>query len=980
MLAGAGIAQAQEVFGILRGFVTDATGAPAAGAQVSLSGTALAAVADEQGRYAMAHVPAGEYSVRAELAGSAVERLTVRVPAGATVLLDLRLGSGGATPAGPPVSVAGTGELTSRLVIPGDLLRDLPVDDARQALILSPGVVLRGSDIGAPSAGDLSLRGGALGEAAVYIDGAPARFETFGTQGISVSTEALAEAAVTTGVPSVVTEDARSGVIAYVTRAGGPQLAASFRARTDEPFGDGSSVGFNRFEGAVGGPALGVRHLTWFFSAALQGQRGQYVGRGAEALPTYVLGGLDTVVNVVQPDGNVTPVALPRFVQFSGPCPSGSDASNVARDAILHNYGFACQGLRRPMDWSSLIRGQAKLLYTYGAGSSLSLTGLASGVQQRAFPGQLIGDPLLYQGSHVWSRLAVMNWSQRLGAWRGGPLTLNVNLSRGTDRAIGGPLAPVSEVTTRDPALGIEFNTLQFTGLDVFPFPITDQIIQNIRSNAVCPDATAQFGGSCKVPFLNRTDLRTAQSGRINPYGMLRGGWPTQGLAGSLTLASEQRLNGRGYLEWQPGHVHHITLGADGERTDLSFYTADLLSEINLDAFIVHPRRYGAFVQDRLELGTFTLDLGARYDHFNAGGQFSKTPGRIFSNPAWAQAPNYQAAVDSVFTPSVTHQAVSPRLRVAYAPTPRTSVRVAVGEQVDPLPVGVLFAHANNDLSFTNTSELFGRDVGLAKTTLLEFGARQALTSAVALEASIYHKAHLFPDAARIQSFPDPAFPGKQVNLNALTRLDGGSGTGVDVRLDWQHGPFLAGFVSYSWLPEGSSPDPSTSDVSTHAVTALAGARVPHEWKEGTLFGTLAGDLRAFMTLRLTSGLHYTRLRNTGSGIVAPEESFLLGNSIESVNASRLPWTKSLDLQLAKVIQQGGRSWTIFVEARNLLDFTNAFGAYAETGTQTNDLYRTELLATEYQDLAAEAGTNNALLPGGTVDLRSCACWTTPTS
>src|SRR5439155_4295737 len=242
MLAGAGIAQAQEVFGILRGFVTDATGAPAAGAQVSLSGTALAAVADEQGRYAMAHVPAGEYSVRAELAGSAVERLTVRVPAGATVLLDLRLGSGGATPAGPPVSVAGTGELTSRLVIPGDLLRDLPVDDARQALILSPGVVLRGSDIGAPSAGDLSLRGGALGEAAVYIDGAPARFETFGTQGISVSTEALAEAAVTTGVPSVVTEDARSGVIAYVTRAGGPQLAASFRARTDEPFGDGASV------------------------------------------------------------------------------------------------------------------------------------------------------------------------------------------------------------------------------------------------------------------------------------------------------------------------------------------------------------------------------------------------------------------------------------------------------------------------------------------------------------------------------------------------------------------------------------------------------------------------------------------------------------------------------------------------------------------------------------------------------------------
>ena len=99
-------------------------------------------------------------------------------------------------------------------------------------------------------------------------------------------------------------------MIAYVTRAGGPQLAASFRARTDEPFGDGSSVGFNRFEGAVGGPALGVRHLTWFFSAALQGQRASQsetfvqvvAGPPASAevriSPSHFVAGSRTVVSV----------------------------------------------------------------------------------------------------------------------------------------------------------------------------------------------------------------------------------------------------------------------------------------------------------------------------------------------------------------------------------------------------------------------------------------------------------------------------------------------------------------------------------------------------------------------------------------------------------------------------------------------------------------------------------------------------------
>src|SRR2546422_11015403 len=91
------------------------------------------------------------------------------------------------------------------------------------------------------------------------------------------------------------------------------------------------------------------------------------------------------------------------------------------------------------------------------------------------FPGQAIADPPLYRGARTWSRLAVANWSQHLGRVRGGSLRLNVNLSIGTDREIAGPLTPASELANRDPALGIEFSRLQFTGLDVFPYPITDR-------------------------------------------------------------------------------------------------------------------------------------------------------------------------------------------------------------------------------------------------------------------------------------------------------------------------------------------------------------------------------------------------------------------------------------------------------------------------------------------------------------------------
>src|SRR2546426_5693834 len=59
--------------------------------------------------------------------------------------------------------------LTSQTLITGDQLGRLPIDDPRQALMLAPGVVLRGGDIGIGIAPQLSVRGSPLGTAGVYV-------------------------------------------------------------------------------------------------------------------------------------------------------------------------------------------------------------------------------------------------------------------------------------------------------------------------------------------------------------------------------------------------------------------------------------------------------------------------------------------------------------------------------------------------------------------------------------------------------------------------------------------------------------------------------------------------------------------------------------------------------------------------------------------------------------------------------------------
>ncbi len=857
------------------------------------------------------------------------------------------------TSGAPPRDTARAVPLTSETVITGDLLRALPIDDPRQALMLVPGVVLRSGDIGVAIAPQLAIRGSRLGAASVYVDGAPVRFQTFATQAMALATLGIDRISVTTGVPAAWVADAGGGIISYFTPPGGRGFAGTWRAETDEPFGDGSTVGYNRFEGAVSGPVPGMERATWLLAGATYGQRSQYYGRGAADQPAYVLGGLDTLVQWTDASGSYS-VPLPRFIQSSGSCTAGD------------NYGFGCQGLRRPMDWSTVRRGLTKLAYSYGSGSSLTFTGLLLDVHQRAFPGADIADPALYRGGSGTSRLGVLNWGQGLGAFRGGPLTLSVNLSLASDQLIDGPLTPASELATRDPALGVEWKTLEFTGADSVAFPVSDDLLRRVRTNT-----------GTRVPFQDRVDLRNAQQGRLNPYG-LQSGWPTSGLQTSIARAWEHRLDGRAQLEWLPGTRHHVTLGGDAERTEASLYQSSLLNQIGFDAFRAKPSRFGVFASDRVALGPVVLDLGARYDHFTPGGDFQRTPGFTFSDPNWSPA---AATDDTAYTNSVARvfargrgkSLVSSRIRAAYAFSPNTSARAAYGQQVE-LPAFIdLLTNTNSDLSFTNTTDAFGRDVDYAKSELMELGARHAFGPHLSVDLSVYRKNNLAPYTFRFLPFASPRQASETLFINVLTKVDGGHGTGTDARLDWHAGTGLSASVSYSFLTTNTRGD-------THALYALANVAVPDEWRAGTRLGSLARGLAAVVTIRVATGLPYTRLVDNGDGQVAPQFGpGLGGRAAEQLNASRLPTTKTLDLRLTKGVRIGGRALRAYADFRNLLNFTNVVALYAETGDVVNDLRKQKLLSPELAYLQAEASLAGALNPDGSINLSGdCNAWGMP--
>ena len=208
---------AQESQGKVEGTVTDQANAPIANAQVFVVGTSFGAVTNDKGYYFINNVPVGTYTIRAQFIGYAPAELRgIRVQGGQTITADVKMQSSAVVLTGVTVTAAANpivprDQVASKSIVSGDLVTHLPVDDVRNVVALQPGVVESGAGQG------VSIRGGRPGEANVYIDGAPVRQSQSGGQGITLGTNALEEASVTTGALPVEFSDAQSGVISYTT-------------------------------------------------------------------------------------------------------------------------------------------------------------------------------------------------------------------------------------------------------------------------------------------------------------------------------------------------------------------------------------------------------------------------------------------------------------------------------------------------------------------------------------------------------------------------------------------------------------------------------------------------------------------------------------------------------------------------------------------------------------------------------------------
>ncbi len=1014
----AGSLLAQGTTGKIEGTVKDQSGAPIAGAQVLITGSAFTATSDQQGYYFINNVPAGVVTMRAQYIGYApAEVRNVRVLSGQTMTVPFTLEQRAIEVTGITVTVEQNpivprDQVTSKPIVQGELIQALPVDAVSQVLRLQPGVV--------ESSRGLTIRGGRPNESATYIDGVLVR--NYGQQflGIgsnttaTVGANALEEASVTTGATGAAYGEAASGVVSLVTRAGGQQFHGSVSYGTDNVSGQSYGTGLNRVEASLGGPLWS--NLTFFVATTLQGQQNDAQAKGTWNYPYWVQDGIDTTVTVpLSPDAansDSAVVNIPKFRQYASGC---SDS------AAFHG---TCQSARRPLNHSDAYTLDSKLQYSFGTGSHLSLT-YHRNRNQRMFQYSTFNS-LGTGGTRAIGQALILNWTQNLARSSERALFLDASLSWQDDDYVQGVLDPGWAMGHLDPFANFSLPNFQFL-IDRNNFAIDDKLIENLRINS-CDNPRASGAGAC-VPWYNRNDLKVAGAYRTNPWGVTEGQYSSNGFSnvarGIPLMNNERRIGGRASLDWQANRYNRVQFGGDYTAVKMLSYGADTYTDRSfIDAYIENPTKLGLYAQDRVDLGDVVIEAGLRYDRLDTKMKYPRFPGRVYTDPIrnglsaltaastsedtmYAQrcqaAQNMIGGLNGVaqdtaagnlalstcnFFTAQAQGILSPSIRVSFPVTDRTGFRLSYSHQVQSPDFSYLATGLNTDISASNTNNIFGRPLDFVKTIMFEFGIRHAFSDDMVLDVSAYNKDKTSDLTARYINVWDPFLGGPRNTaneaLNILTNLDFGNVRGVDLKLDRRFGQLFQGTISYTYeTAKSTGSDPLeyvgtlgrvvnaltgglvappqallvTADNRTHTIAGNLALNFPHGWRSGTTLGALLQDAGAFATFRFASGQPYTLMRNDGLGSLGPANGFGLGaQNIEPIDASRMPWTKNVDLRLTKGLRLSGRDLTVFADFRNVLNFTNLNRLFAETGNISNATYQSRQIGPVMTTLQNDAG------------------------
>lgn len=250
---GPAVSSAQAQVGAITGKITDESGVGVPYANVFIKGTQLGGMANAEGKFTIAKVPVGTYTLSVRSVGHATVEKSVQVNANQTATVDFQITEQAVKMKG--IDVKGDVKIairkkdsSTKQIVTSEDLRSLPVDNYKEAIGLKAGVISQG--------GELHFRGGRGDEVLTIVNGIASR-NPLKAEGVDLGLLAVSSSEQVLGGLDAQYGNALSGVINLTTREGGDKFGGEIRYFTDR-YGevDKSFNNFERVSTGFGGPFL----------------------------------------------------------------------------------------------------------------------------------------------------------------------------------------------------------------------------------------------------------------------------------------------------------------------------------------------------------------------------------------------------------------------------------------------------------------------------------------------------------------------------------------------------------------------------------------------------------------------------------------------------------------------------------------------------------------------------------------------------
>ena len=884
--------------GKITGRVIDATSGEALpGASVIIEGTTLGAATDIDGNYFILNVPPGVYELRAQMIGYTIFRIeNIRVSIDLTTEVNFSLE--GTVLEGEAVTIVAERplvqpDITSSLSAVGsDEIEHLPVQEMNDVLELQAGLVK-------DATGGIHVRGGRSGEVAYWIDGVAVTDVYSGNVGVAVENSSIEELQVVSGTFNAEYGQAMSGIVNIVTKVGGSEYKGEITGYVGDYIPTGGDREFGLYKP---------------FDNELSAIRSPSPDSVEQINP------LSDFNNIYNLQGSLSgPVPFIDKLTFF------ANARYFSTDG--YRYGmrwFTPQGNKGdeevvPMEPFRKYSGQLKLSYSLSSHIKLTYN--------------IMGN---YNKFRWYDRYYKYNPDGDFQRWE-----------KSINNILG--LTHVINSTT--------FYDLKLTYFDteykhhVYPFPLK-KVVYDSTTNIVLSENTYVHPDSNNFAPADWS----FQDGGMKMQNFIRN---TKYYLGKFDLTSQITKR------------HEIKAGFEVRYYDLTLEEYDIipkkvgteelipfqpeipkLSTTNHNDYQYKPVEFAAYIQDKMEFKDMIVNLGVRFDYFDANGKLLADPKDTDINNPFLKEHKYvnPTAPDSELVEYTLAEKeefwwkdtspkykISPRFGIAYPVTDRGIIHFSYGHFFQMPSFRILYGandgtdNSNPDMEVSRTSGLnsFLSNANLEpqKTVMYEIGLQQQLSEDIGMDITLFYRdiRDWVGSSPRIDTYLS------SVSYTKFENKDYSNVRGVTLTFNKRYSNYFEASLDYTYMvAEGTASNPQDEYNDRISNRAPRIQIIPLGWDQRHTFNGHISigkrDWRVTLLGRYWTGTPYTPTFVIGEMVGASSFSGLRENS------SRKPDITTFDLRLHKDFYFGGMRYTIFTYIYNLLDARGQTGVYDDTG------------------------------------------------